>query len=118
MSAFTWSDDDLTVREQVRKWVDKVVRPAREDLEQNGVPPYAIAKDYYDTFGIGEASAEHFDWEIARDEAFADGRPFDEPEPDSMDSSTLAISNIELVKVCPGIPTSIGISSGMTAMTW
>ena len=117
MSAFTWSDDDLTVREEVRKWVDKVVRPAREDLEHGGVPPYAIAREYYATFGIAEAAAEKFDWEIARDEALAEGRSFDEPQPEEMDPSTTAISNIELVKVCPGIPTSIGISSGMTAMT-
>jgi alkylation response protein AidB-like acyl-CoA dehydrogenase len=117
LSAFTWSEEDLAVRDAVRTWVDKVVRPARDDLEQGGVPPYEIARDYYATFGIGEAAAEKFDWEIRRDEAAAAGREFDEPAPEEMDPTTLTISNIELVKVCPGIPTSIGISSGMTAAT-
>lgn len=116
-SAFAWSQDDLTVRAAVRKWVDATVRPARDDLEHHGVPPYDIARQYYETFGIGEAAAEKFDWEIARDEALVAGTPFNEPEPEEMDASTMTISNIELVKVCPGIPTSIGISSGMTAMT-
>ena len=115
MSAFTWSEDDLTVREAVRSWVDKVVRPARDDLEHGGVPPYEIARNYYETFGIGEAAAEKFDWEIARDEALIAGTPFDVEQPEGLDASTMTISNIELVKVCPGIPTSIGISAGMTA---
>ncbi len=117
MSAFLWSEEDLAVREAVRSWVDKVVRPARDDLEHSGVPPYDIAREYYAAFGIGEAAAEKFDWEIARDEAAAAGQPFDVEPPEEMDGSTTAVSNIELVKVCPGIPTSIGISSGMTAAT-
>ncbi len=117
MSAFIWSEDDVTVREAVRKWVDATVRPARDDLEHGGVPPYEIARDYYATFGIAEAAAEKFDWEIARDEALIAGTPFDVAQPEEMDSSTMTISNIELVKVCPGIPTSIGISAGMTAAT-
>ncbi|MFS3130022.1 acyl-CoA dehydrogenase family protein [Nocardioides sp. Bht2] len=117
MSAFTWSDDDLTVREAVRKFVDTTIRPAREDLEEKGVPPYEIARAYYDAFGIGEAAGELFDWEIARDEALVAGTEFTAPAPEGLGSSTLTVGNIELVKVCPGIPTSIGISTGMVAGT-
>jgi alkylation response protein AidB-like acyl-CoA dehydrogenase len=117
VSAFTWSKEDLEVRESVRAWVDKVVRPLRDDLEHGGVPPYDVARDYYRTFGIGESAAERFDHELRRAEAEAAGQPFDEPEPDEIDPATLTIANLELVKVCPGIPTSIGISAGMTAGT-
>ncbi|HET9499836.1 MAG TPA: acyl-CoA dehydrogenase family protein [Marmoricola sp.] len=117
MGAFAWSKEDLEVRESVRAWVDKVVRPQRDDLEHGGVPPYDVARDYYRTFGIGEAAAERFDHDLRRAEAEAAGEPFDEPEPDDIDPATLTIANLELVKVCPGIPTSIGISAGMTAGT-
>ncbi len=117
MSAFTWSEDDLTVREAVRKFVDSTVRPAREAIEEQGVPPYEVARAYYHAFGVGEAAAERFDWEIARDEALVAGSEFTTPEPDGLDGSTLTVSNIELVKVLPGIPTSIGISTGMVAGT-
>lgn len=117
MNAFTWSADDLEVRSSVRAWVDSVVRPRREELEHGGVPPYDVARDYYKTFGIGEAAGERFDHDIRRLEAEAEGRAFDEPEPDDFDPAMLTIANLELVKVCPGIPTSIGISAGMTAGT-
>jgi alkylation response protein AidB-like acyl-CoA dehydrogenase len=117
VSAFTWSKEDLEVRESVRAWVDKVVRPLREDLEHGGAPPYDVARDYYRTFGIGEAAAERFDHDLRRAEAEAAGEPFEESEPDDIDPATLTIANLELVKVCPGIPTSIGISAGMTAGT-
>ncbi|MEI2713012.1 MAG: acyl-CoA dehydrogenase family protein [Nocardioides sp.] len=114
---FDWSEDDRTVRAAVRDWVDNEVRPIRDDLEHGGVPPYAIAKKYWDTFGIGEQYAERFDWDIRRLQAEAAGESFAEPEPDDFDPALGSVANIELVKVCPGIPTAIGISTGMTAGT-
>jgi alkylation response protein AidB-like acyl-CoA dehydrogenase len=116
-SAFAWSKEDLEVRAAVRDWVDAHVRPVRDDLEHGGVPPYDVARAYYQAFGIGDAAAEAFDHDVRRLEAEAAGEPFDEPEPDDFDPATISIANLELVKVCPGIPTSIGISAGMTAGT-
>lgn len=117
MAAFAWSKEDLEVRTSVRAWVDANVRPVRDDLEHGGVPPYEVARAYYKAFGIGDAAAEAFDHDVRRLEAEAAGAPFDEPAPEDFDPATISIANLELVKVCPGIPTSIGISAGMTAGT-
>jgi alkylation response protein AidB-like acyl-CoA dehydrogenase len=115
--SFTWTDDDRTVRAAVRDFVDKEIRPLREQLEHGDNPPYEVARKFYRTFGIGEADAEVFDWDIRRLEAEAAGAAFDEEKPEGFDPALRSIANIELVKVSPGIPTSIGISAGMAAAT-
>lgn len=115
--SFTWSQEDQAVRAAVREFVDKEIRPRREELEHGDTPPYEVARLFYRTFGIGEADVEVFDWDIRRLEAQEAGEAFDEEEPEGFDPALRSIANVELVKVSPGIPTSIGISSGMAAAT-
>ena len=117
MSAFTWSQDDLTVRESVRAFVDKEVRPLREELEHGDLPPYDLLRKYVATFGIADAAAEQFDWEIRRDKAAEAGEAFDEEQPEGLEETVQALANIELVKVSPGLPTALGVSTGLTFST-
>lgn len=114
---FEWTDDDLAVRDAVRQFVDKELRPHQDALEFEGLPPYDLVRHYYATFGLADAAAEKFDFEIRCARAAEDGTDFDESEPDGLDLAMNAIANIELVKVGMGIPTAIGVSAGLAAGT-
>lgn len=110
--SFTWSEDDLAVKEAVRAFVDKEIRPLREQLEFEGLPPYETVRKYYSAFGLRDAAAESFDHAIARARGEDTG-----PEPDGIDPGMAVIGNVELVKVSMGIPAAIGVSAGLTAGT-
>lgn len=97
--------------------MDKHVRPLQDELEHGDTPPYDVVRKYYATFGLGEAAAEKFDYEITKAEAAEKGEEFTDPEPDVVDMAMSAIANIELVKVAPGIPTAVGVSTGLAAGT-
>ncbi|QIK76669.1 acyl-CoA dehydrogenase family protein [Nocardioides piscis] len=115
--SFAWSEDDLAVRDAVRAFVDKEIRPLRDELEHGDLPPYDIMRKYYATFGLGQAAAEQFDHDIARAEAEAQGKTFEGVEPEQLDPAMLTLANIELVKVAAGIPTALGVSTGLTTGT-
>ncbi|MDN5894252.1 MAG: acyl-CoA/acyl-ACP dehydrogenase [Nocardioides sp.] len=114
---FAWSEDDLAVRDAVRQFVDKELRPRQDELEFGDLPPYDLVRKYYATFGLADAAAERFDHDLRKARAQEEGRSFDEPDPEGPDMAMSAIASIELVKVGMGIPTAIGVSSGLTAGT-
>src|SRR3546814_10070376 len=58
---YEWSQDDLAVRDAVRKFVDKELRPNQDALEFEGLPPYDLVRSYYSAFGLAEAAAQRFD---------------------------------------------------------
>lgn len=113
---YAWNDEELAFRDAVRAFVDKEIRPLQDQLEHEGLPPYEISRRFYKAFGLDEAAAEKFEWQVRRDEAAAAGQEFDEPEPEAPIGGG-PIANIELAKVGLGIPTAIGISAGMVAGT-
>lgn len=49
-----WSDVDIAVRDAVREFVDKEVRPYIDDLESGDMEPYPIVRKLFSTFGIDE----------------------------------------------------------------
>lgn len=114
---YEWTEEEQAFREAVRSFVDKEIRPLQDDLEHNGLPPYDIARKYFKAFGLDEAGAELFDYQIRRDEAREAGLPFYEPEPELPGVGGGPVANVELVKVGMGIPTAIGVSIGMVAGT-
>ena len=115
--SFTWSEDDAAVREAVRAFVDKEIRPLRDELEHGGLAPYDLMRKFYATFGLGDAAAERFDHDIAKSTALVEGKPFDGVEPEPLDPAMLTLANIELVKVAAGLPTALGVSTGLAAGT-
>lgn len=115
--SWTWSEDDLAVKQAVRDFVDKQIRPRHDDLEHGDLPPYDVVREFYAAFGIADAAAEKFDWDIAAAEAKERGEEPPTEDPGGLDPAMSAIANIELVKVVPGIPTAIGVSVGLAAGT-
>ena len=106
---FTWTKDQLAIRDAVRSFVDQEIRPLQDELEHGDLPPYDLIRKFFATFGLDTMAGESFDRSI---------EPDDEHEPgEGMDPAFAVIPQIELVKVSMGIPAAIGVSIGLAAGT-
>lgn len=112
---FEWSEEDVMVRDALRAFIDKEIRPNIDELETGQLPPYDITRKLLSTFGVDAMAKEALEKEL---EAEANG----EKKPSgggggNMASSTFMILNIELAGVCLGLVGSMGVSMGLTAST-
>src|ERR1700710_584198 len=77
LAMIEWSDTELMIRDAVRAFVDKEVRPHVEALESGALPPYDIIRKLYSSFGIGamaqDALRKSLAKERAREQALAAG---------------------------------------------
>ncbi|MFJ6097088.1 acyl-CoA dehydrogenase family protein [Williamsia muralis] len=116
---YEWSEEDLMVRDAVRGFIDKEIRPHIDELETGVLPPYDIIRNLLKTFGVDAMASDALEKEFARDEAVARGEA--EPKTGSGGgpgmTSMGAILNIELSGVSLGIVASMGVSLGLTPST-
>ncbi len=110
---YEWSEDELSIRDAVRSFVDKEVRPLQDDLEHGDLPPYELIRKFYATFGLAEMAGEAFDKSIAKVDV---GSP-DGPSDSSMDPAMSMIVTSEFCRVSMGIPAAIGVSIGLAGGT-
>ena len=61
-----WSDVDLAVRDAVREFVDKEIRPHVDALESGEMEPYPIIRKLFSTFGIDVMARESLEKRLAR----------------------------------------------------
>jgi alkylation response protein AidB-like acyl-CoA dehydrogenase len=119
-----WSDVDLAVRDAVRQFVDKEVRPNVDALESGEMEPYPIIRKLFATFGIAAMSRESLEKRLARMREQASS---DEPAPapkssgfmggDSSQAGMGFVVISELCRVCMGVVTGMGVSLGLTVPT-
>ena len=116
---YEWSEEDLMVRDAVRGFIDKEIRPHIDELETGVLPPYDIIRNLLKTFGVDAMATDALEKEFARDEAVARGEA--EPKTGSGGGAGMtsmgAILNIELSGVSLGIVASMGVSLGLTPST-
>ncbi len=121
---YKWSDEHQMIRDAVRDFVDKEVRPHREALEHGDMPPYDLLRKLYRTFGMDQMAAAGFDKRIAREEAAASGAAAGTASKDTDDADgessgggagMTMLPIIELCKCSPGMVTAMGVSVGLTA---
>ncbi|WP_030171300.1 MULTISPECIES: acyl-CoA dehydrogenase family protein [Actinomycetes] len=116
---YEWSEEDLMVRDAVRGFIDKEIRPHIDELETGVLPPYDIIRNLLKTFGVDAMASDALEKEFARDEAVARGEA--EPKTGSGGGAGMtsmgAILNIELSGVSLGIVASMGVSLGLTPST-
>jgi alkylation response protein AidB-like acyl-CoA dehydrogenase len=108
----SWSDEELAVRDAVRAFVDKEIRPLHQELEHDGLPPYDLIRKLFSAFGLDQLSGDTFDKQIAAAEAGTTSAA--SPGRDLGMSSVL---NIELAKVSMGLSSALGVSVGLAAGT-
>lgn len=115
---YEWPEDLQMVRDAVRDFVDREIRPHRDELEHGDLAPYDLLRAMYSTFGMDSMAVEAFDRQIEREKAEAAGE--DVPPRESGGGGTAAgamamLPIIELCKCSPGMVTALGVSVGLTA---
>jgi alkylation response protein AidB-like acyl-CoA dehydrogenase len=115
-----WSDVDIAVRDAVREFVDKEIRPHVDDLESGEMAPYPIIRKLFSAFGIDAMARDALEKRLAR---LRDGGTTAGASPSGMfgggsDQGGMGFVLIsELCRVCMGIVTGVGVSLGLTVPT-
>jgi alkylation response protein AidB-like acyl-CoA dehydrogenase len=115
-----WSDVDLAVRDAVRQFVDKEVRPHVDALESGEMEPYPVIRKLFSTFGIAEMARESLEKRLARlgdvgqSTKSSSGGMFG-GGPGQAGMGFVLVS--ELCRVSMGVVTGMGVSLGLTVPT-
>lgn len=119
-----WSETDLMVRDAVRQFVDKEIRPHLDELETGAMSPYPIARKLFSQFGLDAMAAESVKKMLDRERAKQNG----EAEPEKPDSagdsggfggqqSMVAVLVSEIARVSIGLLSTASVSLGLGAAT-
>ncbi|OBA95451.1 acyl-CoA dehydrogenase [Mycobacteriaceae bacterium 1482268.1] len=115
-----WSDVDIAVRDAVREFVDKEVRPHVDALESGEMEPYPIIRKLFAAFGIDALARDSLEKRLAR---MRDGTEKAGGGAGGMfggDSGSAGMGFVvvsELCRVCMGVVTGMGVSLGLTVPT-
>jgi alkylation response protein AidB-like acyl-CoA dehydrogenase len=116
-----WSDVDLAVRDAVREFVDKEIRPHVDALESGEMEPYPIIRKLFATFGIADMARDSLNKRLARlreggessAKPSSGGGMFGDGSQGGMGFVVVS----ELCRVAMGVVTGMGVSLGLTVPT-
>jgi alkylation response protein AidB-like acyl-CoA dehydrogenase len=124
-----WSESDEAIREAVRDFIDKEIRPHLDRLETGELAPYEIIRKLFSSFGLDAMASDTITKVLAKERAKA-ARGQAPPEaagtaqdPGRSGSSLAGAESMamvlvsELAGVSLGLVASIGVSLGLTAQT-
>ena len=121
---FEWSDTDLIMRDTVRGFIDKEIRPHLDALETGELSPYPIARKLFSEFGLDVLAAEAvktmLDKERAKQaaaESAAEKRSSAGLGGLGPQASMAAVLVSELAGVSLGLLSTVGVSLGLGAAT-
>jgi hypothetical protein len=118
---FEWSDTDLLMRDTVRGFIDKEIRPHLDALETGELSPYPIARKLFSEFGLDVLAAEAvktmLDKERARHAESEEKRSSAGLGGLGAQASMAAVLVSELAGVSIGLLSTIGVSLGLGATT-
>ena len=57
---FEWSEEQLAIRDAVRRFVQAEVVPNIDALEHGDLPPYDVMRKLYATFGMDQMARDRF----------------------------------------------------------
>jgi alkylation response protein AidB-like acyl-CoA dehydrogenase len=109
---YEWSETELLIRDAVREFIDKEVRPHVDALESGELPPYDIIRKMLSAFGVDVMAAEAVKKLLKPGKGSGSGG-FGLGGQEGM--ALIVIS--ELAGVSLGLVASIGVSIGLTAST-
>ena len=115
---YEWSEEQQMVRSAVRDFIDKEIRPHREELEFGDLPPYDLLRKMFATFGMTDMQRASFDKRIAAEKAAEAGEDVTETASGPRDGNSIAFNLIPIIELCrvgPGMVTAMGVSMGLTA---
>jgi hypothetical protein len=116
-----WSESDLLIRDAVREFIDKELRPNVDALESGEMPPYPIIRKLFSEFGLDVLASEAVKNMLDRERA----RQHSEKSESSgtglggvgEQASMAAIMISELAGVSLGLVGAMGVSLGLGAAT-
>ncbi len=121
---YEWSEEQLMVRDAVRRFIEAEVVPHIEELEFGDLPPYDIIRKLYSTFGMDQLARDRFKRQLERKESSANrsDKASEKAEGaraggDGGSAAMTLIPIIELCHYCPGIVTAMGVSVGLASGT-
>ena len=118
-----WSDVDVAVRDAVREFVDREVRPHVDDLESGDMAPYPVIRKLFSTFGIDAMAKESLEKRLA---AMREGGGTSSGGGSSgggmfggggAQAGMGFVLISELCRVSMGLVTGVGVSLGLTVPT-
>ncbi len=115
-----WSDVDIAVRDAVREFVDKEVRPHVDALESGEMEPYPIIRKLFTTFGIADMARDSLQKRLSRlrEGGESSGSPSGGMFGGGGAQSGMGFVVVsELCRVCMGVVTGMGVSLGLTVPT-
>ncbi|HZQ85259.1 MAG TPA: acyl-CoA dehydrogenase family protein [Acidimicrobiales bacterium] len=115
---YEWSEEHQMVRQAIRQFIEKEIKPNLEELEHGDTPPYDVLRKLFRTFGMDAMARDGFERQIAREKAEARGEPVPERGEGGRGGDGggfMMIPIIELCRYCPGMVTAMGVSVGLTA---
>jgi alkylation response protein AidB-like acyl-CoA dehydrogenase len=119
-----WSDTDLMVRDAVRQFIDKEIRPHLDELETGALSPYPIARKLFSQFGLDVMAAESVKSMLERERAKQAGEVRDEKPDGANDfsgtgaqASMMAVLVSEVAGVSIGLLSTASVSIGLGAAT-
>ena len=111
---FEWSEEQLAIRDAVRRFVEEEVKPHVEELEHGETPPYEVIRKLYQTFGLDGLARDSFKRALERKTS---GAAAPERAEGGGNAAMTLIPIIELCHYCPGIVTALGVSTGLAGGT-
>lgn len=122
-----WSETELLIRDSIREFIGKEVRPHVDKLESGELAPYGIIRKLFTSFGIDvmarESVTKLLEKQRKKEAAVAAGEPKPEKKkrsggPGLAGQESMALIAVsELAGVSLGIVASLGVSLGLTAQT-
>ncbi len=115
-----WSDVDLAVRDAVREFVDKEIRPHVDALESGEMEPYPIIRKLFATFGIAGMARDSLNKRLARLREGGESAGKSSGGGGMFGGGTGGMGFVvvsELCRVSMGIVTGMGVSLGLTVPT-
>lgn len=103
--AFGWTDEQLSYRQAVRRFVESELAPRRVEFEFGDVLPYDLLREFYKAFDVGTSNLERFERSLNGSAVVEQPRS----------AAETLIPMIEFSRVSPGMVTAMGVSVSLTA---
>ncbi len=118
---FEWSDTDVIMRDTMRTFIDKEIRPHLDELESGDLSPYPIARKLFSQFGLDVMAADAVKGMLEKERAAADSgseKPSATAGGGLGAQASMAVAMVaELAGVSIGLLSTVGVSLGLGAAT-
>jgi alkylation response protein AidB-like acyl-CoA dehydrogenase len=119
---FEWSDTDLIMRDTIRGFIDKEIRPNLDALETGEISPYPIARKLFSEFGLDVLAAEAVKTMLDKERARQEKQETEKKSSGGFgglgaQASMAAVLVSELAGVSLGLLSTVGVSLGLGAAT-